>query len=83
MRRLFWIGVGLTAAYYTSKWWRRQRARYGAEALSEKTREGVRDLMALARVSVEEGRRAAAEKEAELLDAYGHPVQERETPPPP
>jgi hypothetical protein len=80
MRRLFWIGVGVTAAFYASRWWRRQRARYGAEALSEKTREGVRDLMALARVSVEEGRRAAAEKEAELLDAYGQPAEERENP---
>jgi hypothetical protein len=73
----------VTAAYYASKWWRRQRARYGAEAVAEKTRQGVRDLMALARVSVEEGRRAAAEKESELQEAYGHPAAEREGPPPP
>jgi hypothetical protein len=83
VRRLFWVGVGVTAAYYASKWWRRQRARYGAEAVAEKTRQGARDLMALARVSVEEGRRAAAEKESELLEAYGHPAAEREGPPPP
>jgi hypothetical protein len=83
MRRLFWIGIGVAGAYYAAKWWRRQRDRYGAEALAEKTRQGVRDLMELARVSVEDGRRAAAEKEAELREAYGHPVEERESPPPP
>lgn len=76
MRRLFWIGIGVTAAYYASKWWRRQRERYGAEALAEKTRQGVRDVMTLARISVEEGRRAAAEKEAELREAYDHPASD-------
>jgi hypothetical protein len=77
MRRLFWIGVGVAAAYYTARWWRRQRDRYGAEAVAEKARQGVRDLVALARVSVEEGRRAAAEKEGELRDTYGEPGEPR------
>jgi hypothetical protein len=82
MRRLVWIAMGVGAAYYASKWWRRQRERYGAEALADKTRQGVRDLMALAQVSIEEGRRAAGEKEAELREAYGHPAEEREGLPP-
>jgi hypothetical protein len=83
MRRLLWIAVGVGAAYYASKWFRKQRERYGAEAVSEKARQGARDLFALAKMSVEEGRRAAAEKESELRDAYGHPAEERESPPPP
>jgi hypothetical protein len=81
MRRLFWIAVGVGAAYYASRWWRRQRDRYGAGALAEKASQGVRDVMELARLSAEEGRRAAAEKEAELRGAYGHPSEDR--PPPP
>jgi hypothetical protein len=83
MRRLFWIAVGVGAAYYASKWVRKQRERYGAEAVYEKARQGARDLFDLAKMAVEEGRRAAAEKEAELRDAYGHPAEERESPPPP
>ena len=75
------IAVGVGAAYYASRWWRRQRDRYGADALAEKASQGVRDVMELARLSVEEGRRAAAEKEAELRGAYGHPAEDR--PPPP
>jgi hypothetical protein len=83
VRRLFWVAVGVGAAYYASKWFRKQRDRYGAEAVAEKARQGARDLFALAKTSIEEGRRAAAEKEAELRDAYGHPVEDRESPPPP
>jgi hypothetical protein len=77
MRRLLWIGVGVAAAYSASRWWRRQRARFGADGLGDKARQGVRDLVELARLSVEEGRRAAAEKEAELRDAYDHPAEDR------
>jgi hypothetical protein len=77
MRRLLWIGVGVAAAIYASRWWRRQRTRFGAEGLGDKARQGVRDLLELTRVSVEEGRRAAAEKEAELREAYDHPVEDR------
>ncbi|MGH2677455.1 MAG: hypothetical protein ACRDHB_03710 [Actinomycetota bacterium] len=80
---MLWIAVGVGAAYYASRWWRRQRDRYGADALAEKASQGVRDVMELARLSVEEGRRAAAEKEAELRGEYGHPAEERESPPPP
>jgi hypothetical protein len=77
MRRVFWIGVGVAGAYYASRWWRRQRDRYGAEAVAEKARQGVRDVVALARVSAEEGRRAAAEKEAELKETFGDPGEPR------
>jgi uncharacterized protein HemX len=82
VRRAFWIAVGVGAAVYASRWWRRQQERYGAEAVAEKARQGARDLFALARASIEEGRRAAAQKENELREAYGHPAEEREGPPP-
>lgn len=83
MRRVLWVAVGVGAAYYASRWWRRQRERYGAEAVAEKARQGARDLFALTRASIEEGRRAATEKENELREAYGHPVEERHGGPPP
>lgn len=66
MRRLFWVGVGVAAAYYGSRWLRRQRERFSPESVAAKAAEGMSDLMELVRVSVEEGRRAAAQKEAEI-----------------
>jgi hypothetical protein len=81
MRRAFWIAVGVGAAYYASRWWRQQRERYGAGAVAEKAKQGARDLFALTRASVEEGRRAAVQKESELREAYGHPAEERLEPP--
>jgi hypothetical protein len=82
VRRAFWIAVGVGATYYASRWWRRQRGRYGAEGVAEKARQGARDLFALTRASIEEGRRAAAQKENELREAYGHPAEARQAPPP-
>ncbi|HEX5948054.1 MAG TPA: hypothetical protein VFZ45_00660 [Actinomycetota bacterium] len=75
MKRLFWIGVGVAAAYYGSKWLRRQRERITPENVAARTAERLGGVMELFRVSVEEGRRAAAEKEAEIRSSLGdrHP----------
>lgn len=75
MKRLFWIGVGVAAAYYGSKWLRRQRERITPENVAARTAERLGGVMELVRVSVEEGRRAAAEKEAEIRSSLGdrHP----------
>jgi hypothetical protein len=66
MRRLIWVavGVGLSVAAY--RWVRKQQAKYGPEAVAAKLSDGARDAWRLLEVSVNEGRRAAAEKEAEI-----------------
>jgi hypothetical protein len=75
VKRLFWIGVGVAAAYYGSKWLRRQRERITPENVAARAAERLGGVMELVRVSVEEGRRAAAEKEAEIRSSLGeqHP----------
>jgi hypothetical protein len=82
MKRLFWIGVGVAAAYYGSRWLRRQRERLSPESLAAKAAEGMGNVMELVRISVEEGRRAAAEKEAELRSTGGERDGDRLAPPP-
>ena len=67
MKRLFWTGVGVAAAVVAARWWRQQRERYGAQNLAAKAGGGVRDFRELLRASIAEGKRAAREKEAELL----------------
>jgi hypothetical protein len=75
VKRLFWIGVGVAAAYYGSKWLRRQRERITPENVAARAAERLGGVMELVRVSVEEGRRAAAEKETEIRSSLGeqHP----------
>lgn len=74
MRRIFWIGVGAAAAYYGSKWLRRQREKITPENVAARAAERLGGVMELVRVSVEEGRRAAAEKEAEIRSSLGAPA---------
>ena len=71
MRRLFWIGVGVAAAYYGSRWLRRQRERITPENVAARAAERLGGVMELVRVSVEEGRKAAVEKEAEIRISLG------------
>jgi len=71
VRRLFWIGVGVAAAYYGSKWLRRQREKITPENVAARAAERLGGVMELVRVSVEEGRRAAAEKEVEIRSSLG------------
>jgi hypothetical protein len=71
VKRLFWIGVGVGAAYFATRWMRRQRERFSPESIAAKAAEGIGDAMELVRVSVDEGRRAAAEKEAEIRESLG------------
>jgi hypothetical protein len=71
MKRLFWVGVGVGVSIAAYRWVRKQRARYGPEAVGTKLAEGAREAWKLLEVSVDEGRRAAAEKEAELRGSLG------------
>jgi hypothetical protein len=80
MRRLFWIGVGVAAAYYGSRWLRRQRDRLTPENVAARAAERLGGVMELVRVSVEEGRRAAAQKEAEIRSSLGDGPPDRPAP---
>jgi hypothetical protein len=71
VRRLFWIGVGVAAAYYGSRWMRRQRERYSPGAMAGRAQETLGDLGKLLRLAFEEGRRAMTEKEAEIRASIG------------
>jgi hypothetical protein len=71
VKRLFWVGVGVGLSLAAYRWVRKQRSKYGPEAVTAKLSEGARDVWKLLEVSVDEGRRAAAEKEAELRESLG------------
>ncbi len=71
MRRMFWVGVGVGVTLLAVRWLRKQRRRYGPEAVGAKLSEGSRNLADLVRASVAEGRRAMAEKEAEIRASLG------------
>jgi hypothetical protein len=74
MRRLFWVGVGVTAAVMAARWVRKQRAKYGPSNVADRLGEGAQDLARLVAVSVAAGRDAMAEKEAEIRASLEKPV---------
>jgi hypothetical protein len=76
VRRAFWVALGLgagaTAAIIASRWMRRQTERMAPAKIGQQLGSTARDLGQLAREAVDEWRRGAAEKEAEIraqLDA--------------
>jgi hypothetical protein len=71
MRRLFWIGVGAGVTVMALRWARKQRERFGPDAVTTKLAQGAQDLRDLVKVSMAEGRKAMAEKEAELRAELG------------
>ena len=77
MRRLFWVGLGLgfgaVGAVMASRWTRRQVQRAKPQALAREARGGLLDLSKLVAESVEEGKRAADERERELRAKHGVP----------
>ncbi len=74
MKRVFWFGVGATAAVLATRWVKKQRARLSPANMGAQAGEAVRDFRRLLRESLEEGRRAAEEKEAELRGSYDVPT---------
>ena len=71
MKTLFWIGVGAAGAIYATRWIRRQRRRLSPQAVGATVGDVLTDLGRLVRVSADEARRAAAEKDAELRATVG------------
>jgi hypothetical protein len=70
VRRVFWLALGLgagaTAVVMTSRWMRRKREAVSPANIGRQVSRGVSDLRRLVAASIDEGRRAMAEREAEI-----------------
>lgn len=66
MSRLFWIGVGVAGAYYAGRWIKRKRQQMSPAAVGANLGDVLVDAGRLLGQALDEARRAAAEKEAEL-----------------
>ena len=77
MRRPFWValgvGFGAVGAIMASRWARRQVQRAKPTAIAREARSGLLDLSRLVAESVEEGKRAADERERELRAKHDVP----------
>ena len=75
MRRLFWVALGLgfgaVGAVMASRWTRRQMERAKPATIAREARGGLLDLTKLVSESVEEGKRAADDRERELRAKHG------------
>jgi hypothetical protein len=77
VRRPFWlalgVGFGAASAIVASRWTRRQLQRAKPTAIAREARGGLLDLSRLVAESVEEGKRAADERERELRAKHDVP----------
>jgi hypothetical protein len=77
VRRPFWValgvGFGAAGAVMVSRWTRRQVQRAKPAAIAREARGGLLDLSRLVAESVEEGKRAADERERELRAKHDVP----------
>jgi len=77
MRRLFWLALGLgfgaVGAIMASRWTRRQMEKAKPATIAREARGGLLDLTKLVSESIEEGRRAADERERELRAKHDIP----------
>jgi hypothetical protein len=75
IRRLFWVsfgaGLGATTAIVTTRWARRQVHKASPQAIAREAKGGLTDLSRLFASSLEQGRRAADERERQLRAQYG------------
>jgi hypothetical protein len=75
MRRLFWlalgVGFGAASAVMASRWTRRQMDKAKPKAIAREARGGLLDLSKLVAESMQEGKRAADERERELREKHG------------
>lgn len=75
MRRGFWVALGLgagaTGAILASRWTRKQARRVAPQTLAREAKGGLMDLSKLVSESIQEGKRAMEEREAELRRGAG------------
>jgi hypothetical protein len=74
VRRAFWVALGLGAgassAVMASRWAKRQANRVAPATIAREAKGGLLDLTKLVAESIEEGKRASAERERELRMRY-------------
>ena len=77
MRRLFWLALGLgfgaVGAVMASRWTHRQMEKAKPKTIAHEARGSLLDLSKLVSESMEEGRRAADERERDLRARHGIP----------
>ena len=70
MRRIFWLALGLgagaTTAVLAARWMRRQTEKVAPANIGRQVSQGASDLGRLIRTALDEGRQAAAAREAEI-----------------
>jgi hypothetical protein len=70
VRRGFWVALGLgagaTGAIVASRWARRQARRVAPQTIAREAKGGLLDFSKLVSESIQEGRRAMEDREAEL-----------------
>ena len=70
MKRGLWVALGLgagaTGAIIASRWTRKQAQRVAPHTLAREAKVGLMDLSELVSESIQEGKRAMDEREAEL-----------------
>ena len=75
MKRGFWLALGLgagaTGAILASRWTRKKAERVAPQALAREAKGGLLDLSKLVSESIQEGKRAMDEREAELRREAG------------
>jgi hypothetical protein len=75
IRRLFWVsfgaGLGATTAIMTTRWTRKQVQKASPQAIAREAKGGLNDIGRLVASSMEQGRRAADERERQLRARYG------------
>ena len=78
MKRGFWVALGLgagaTGAVIASRWTKKQAQRVAPQTLAREAKGGLMDLSKLVSESIQEGKRAMVEREAELRAEHGDDV---------
>ena len=77
VKRGFWVALGLgagaTGAVLASRWTKKQAQRVAPTTLVREAKGGVLDFSKLVSESIQEGKQAMAEREAQLRDELGDP----------
>jgi hypothetical protein len=70
VKRGFWVALGLgagaTGAILASRWTKKQAQRVAPQSLAREAKGGLLDLSKLVSESIQEGKQAMAEREAQL-----------------
>ena len=87
MKRGFWVALGLgagaTGAIMASRWTKKQAQRVAPQSLAREAKGGLLDFSKLVSESIQEGKQAMAEREAQLRADNDMPVVTGEPDEPP